>query len=175
MNYDFERFSTKTTETGVFMFTNVPPVLVQIALLTPVNGGIAQSHAQTFRMEAGIENLVTFSIVGRPVRGHLKNPQGENIDWSSMRLSLLTATDSGEFPRIETSPSIPLKVSSEGTFSSDAVPPGKYRLALKTAINPMRAKKTQPRTYYSTKDILIPDGEGELDLGELDLSSETPR
>jgi hypothetical protein len=170
MNYDFQRFSTKTTETGDFIFTNVPPTLVQIARLTPVNGGIASSHPQTFRMEAGIENLVTFSIVGRPVRGRLKYPEGENIDWSSMRLSLLLATDSGEFSRIETSPSISLQISSKGVFSNDAIPSGKYRLALKTAINPMRAQKTKPHTYYSTKTILISDGEGELDLGELDLS-----
>jgi hypothetical protein len=144
--------------------------LIQIALLTPVNGGIAHSHAQTFRMEPGLENLITFSIVGRPVGGHLKNPQGENIDWSSMRLSLLSANDSGKFPSIEASPSIPLKVSDEGAFSNEAIPPGKYRLVLKTALNALRSQKAKPQTYYSAKDILIPDGEAELDLGGLDLS-----
>jgi uncharacterized GH25 family protein len=170
MIYDFQGFSTKTTETGAFIFTNVPPVLIQIALLTPVNGGIAHSHAQTFRMEPGLENLITFSIVGRPIRGRLKNPPSENIDWSSMRLSLRPATDSGEFPRIETSPSIPLKVSADGVFSNEAIAPGKYRLVLKTALNALRSQKAKPQTYYSARDILIPDGERELDLGKVDLS-----
>ncbi len=174
LSYDKEVFSAKTDDNGNFTFSDVPPGPVKLIWLWSMNRGRSGNCGeQSFQIEAGVENAITFEVAGRPLYGKLTNPADAYMDWTGFRGTLFLKNDRGEIVGGEGMKTFVLKVNSDGTFSSPAVPPGAYYLMAEKAMRPSEIQNANsgPRSFALEKVLIIPQGQGGVDVGPIPVSN----
>jgi RNA polymerase sigma factor (sigma-70 family) len=176
--YNLDVFSAKTDDNGGFMISDVPPGSVKMAWLWPRGrGGGSVTHEQLFNIEPGIENAITYELAGHSIRGQLINSADAEMDWTEVHGMLDLKDAQGRIQEGERRRSFALKIDSRGGVSGVAVPAGTYRVVLMLHAHPHPPHNGKPRSNlpnFIVRDIVIPEGDGEFDIGRFELSTAQP-
>jgi hypothetical protein len=197
-------YSTQTDAQGRFTITNVPPgtyVMYRTPFL--MMGPTIESHRQFVEVKAGEAKQLTYTLGGRTVIGHADadaTVQWQN----NSHLLVLKAGDPPPAPsygigdaktyekarqEYAQSPDLltyerkrnqfQLVFDKNGDFRADDVPPGDYELRLRATkppenVNGVRYGGQEEVIASLSKEITIPPGNGEFDLGSFELESKNP-
>jgi hypothetical protein len=158
------KFETQTDAIGNFFFNKLPPGEVTLFWKVPVTGqGWTFSHGTPFGVGPGNESAVVYHLRGRTVRGQIV--VDEKFDWNADHI--FGHLESKAQPVTEFSPmgvaqagiGVAVKVDKNGRFEAVATAPGSYILNVRL----YKGDATQA----IRREVIVPDGEGLLDVGEL--------
>jgi hypothetical protein len=176
--YNIDEFSAMTDGNGGFVIPDVPPGLVKIAWLWSKGLGAGSvTHEQLLNIAPGVENVITYDLTGRSIRGKLINSVEAEMEWNEVHGMLDLKDDHGKILEGESRRSFALRVDSHGEVSGVAVPAGAYRLVLMLHAHPHLPRNGKSRSNlpnFTQRDIVIPEGAGEFDLGSFELSTRQP-
>ncbi|MGP8200767.1 MAG: carboxypeptidase regulatory-like domain-containing protein [Limisphaerales bacterium] len=144
-----------TDTEGNFIFPYAPPGIVRIEVKQPMSGNSwTYQELQSVEVQPGGTNILQINLQGRPVKGRLSRnadlagdvdlsrfnlmlqpdvtqpevPQGLDADKAQKWYQDWMKTDAGRKFSAAMSKRSTLLVKADGTFSSDIVAPGKYKL-----------------------------------------------
>jgi hypothetical protein len=168
----FQRFEATTDAGGNFFFDRAPPGEITLHWRTPVG---AQSYTFSHGMDFVVDQSrgeIVYHLRGRAVRGQLVVPDGK-FDWNANHI--FGSISAKAQPASEFTPlgipkfgmSITANIDNNQRFEATAVPPGNYILR-------MRAHKADNSMQMVETELVIPDGVGPIDLGQVSMK-ETAR
>lgn len=192
-------YSQSTKPDGSFVFTNLPPggYVFYRQPMALMGRAVVESHPLPFELKPGETHRLEFPRNGRTVEGSLVSQY--DVDWLNdihvlqLKLGELPEppnyyefTNLREFEaaqkayrespaatvRWRAARQYQLEMDRSGGFKVTDVPPGRYVLTVRVTRPPPRG---QPPQYDAEllgsleKEIVIPPGEGSLDVGALDV------
>lgn len=159
---------TETDNLGHFTFTNLPPGEIQIARLVKNRF----YEGQMVKVVAGHATAVRFGASGRTIKGRFRTSDGSEAEWSKNPGFYFNPKneEQAKGPSGQKTVRIPVYVSADGEFRIEDVPAGNYDfrgdLREGAGEDGWEFGKTLGRFK---REVTVPDGKGELDIGDIVL------